>query len=26
MMLILSALTSIIPTEQFWRWVDGGGQ
>jgi len=26
LMLALSALTSITPTEQFWRWVDGGGQ
>jgi paraquat-inducible protein A len=26
LMLALSALTSIMPTEQFWRWVDGGGQ
>jgi paraquat-inducible protein A len=26
LMLTLSALTSITPTEQFWRWVDGGGQ
>jgi len=25
LMLALSALTSITPTEQFWRWVDGGG-
>jgi paraquat-inducible protein A len=24
LMLALSALTSITPTEQFWRWVDGG--
>ena len=23
LMLALSALTSITPTEQFWRWVDG---
>jgi paraquat-inducible protein A len=26
LMLALSALTSITPTEQFWRWVDGGAQ
>ena len=26
LMLALSALTSLTPTEQFWRWVDGGGQ
>ena len=26
LMLALSALTSITPTEQFWRWVDGGGK
>jgi paraquat-inducible protein A len=26
LMLTLSALTSITPTEQFWRWVDGSGQ
>ena len=26
LMLALSALTSITPTEQFWRWVDGGGR
>ena len=26
LMLVLSALTSITPTEQFWRWVDEGGQ
>ncbi len=26
LMLALSALTSITPMEQFWRWVDGGGQ
>jgi paraquat-inducible protein A len=26
LMLALSALTNITPTEQFWRWVDGGGQ
>jgi paraquat-inducible protein A len=25
LMLALSALTSITPTEQFWRWVEGGG-
>jgi paraquat-inducible protein A len=23
LMLSLSALTSITPTEQFWRWVEG---
>jgi paraquat-inducible protein A len=23
LMLILSALTSVTPTEQFWRWVEG---
>ena len=26
LMLTLSALTSITPTEQFWQWVDGAGQ
>jgi len=26
LMLALSALTSITPTEQFWRWVERGGQ
>jgi paraquat-inducible protein A len=26
LMFALSALTSITPTEQFWRWVEGGGQ
>jgi len=26
LMFALSALTSITPTEQFWRWVDGGGR
>ena len=26
LMFALSALTSITPTEQFWRWVDAGGQ
>ena len=26
LMFTLSALTSITPTEQFWRWVDGGGR
>jgi paraquat-inducible protein A len=26
LMLTLSALTAITPTEQFWRWVDEGGQ
>jgi paraquat-inducible protein A len=26
LMLTLSALTSVTPTEQFWRWVDGGGR
>ena len=26
LMLVLSTLSSITPTEQFWRWVDGGGQ
>jgi len=26
LMFTLSALTSVTPTEQFWRWVDGGGQ
>jgi paraquat-inducible protein A len=26
LMLMLSALTSITPTEQFWRWVEEGGQ
>jgi paraquat-inducible protein A len=26
LMLTLSALTSVTPTEQFWRWVDGGSQ
>jgi paraquat-inducible protein A len=26
LMFALSALTSITPTEQFWRWVERGGQ
>ena len=26
LMLALPALTSITPTEQFWRWVERGGQ
>jgi paraquat-inducible protein A len=26
LMFALSALTSITPTEQFWQWVEGGGQ
>jgi paraquat-inducible protein A len=26
LMFTLSALTSITPTEQFWRWVDRGGR
>jgi paraquat-inducible protein A len=26
LMLALSALTAITPNEQFWRWVDEGGQ
>jgi paraquat-inducible protein A len=26
LMVALSALTAITPTEQFWRWVQGGGQ
>ncbi len=26
LMVALSALTAITPTEQFWRWVHGGGQ